>query len=103
MTDGDVVVPLVGVADVTRGFEEVQVIGAAVVGEPEVPYPRVRQSQHCVPFVGAASRQPSWRRRSAAASGTTSLANAPIPDSDPARYFSLPGARLMVNSSRCNA
>src|SRR5262249_13420772 len=42
-------------------------------------------------------------RRPAAASGAMSLANAPMPDSDPARYFSLPGARLTVNSSRCRA
>ena len=48
-------------------------------------------------------RQPSWRRRSAAASGAMSLAKAPMPDSDPARYFSLPGARMTVNSSRCRA
>ena len=43
---------------------------------------------------------PSRRRRSAAVSGAMSLAKAPIPDSDPARYFSLPGARRMVKSSR---
>lgn len=41
LADGDVVVPLVRVADVTRGLEEVQVIGATVVGEPEIPYPGV--------------------------------------------------------------
>ena len=33
----------------------------------------------------------------------TSLANAPMPDSEPARYFSLSGARLTVYSSRCSA
>src|SRR5450631_377086 len=37
----------------------------------------------------------------ATSSGCTSLMNAPIADSDPARYFSLPGARRMENSSRC--
>jgi hypothetical protein len=47
--------------------------------------------------------QPSCRSRAAAASGRMSLAKAPMPDSDPARYFSFPGARLMVNSSRCSA
>jgi hypothetical protein len=33
----------------------------------------------------------------------TSVANAPMPDSEPTRYFSLSGARLMVNSSKCSA
>ena len=39
----------------------------------------------------------------AARSGSMSLAKAPMPDSEPARYFSLPGARRIVNSSRCRA
>src|SRR5690606_13292572 len=43
------------------------------------------------------------RSRPAAASGRTSLTKAPIPDSDPARYLSLPGLRRMVNSSRWSA
>ena len=47
--------------------------------------------------------QRSWRSRSAAASGSTSVLAVPIADSAPARYFSLPGARITVNSSRCNA
>ena len=45
----------------------------------------------------------SSRSVAAAVSGRMSLANAPMPDSEPARYFSLPGARRIVNSSRCSA
>jgi hypothetical protein len=37
----------------------------------------------------------------AASSGRTSLMNTPIADSDPARYFSLPGARRTLNSCKC--
>lgn len=43
------------------------------------------------------------RRRCAAASGDTSLTNASMPDSTPARNFSLPTVRRIVNSSRCSA
>ena len=42
------------------------------------------------------------RSCSATSSGFVSVMNAPIPDSEPARYFSLPGARRNENSCRCN-
>src|SRR5215469_9408515 len=45
----------------------------------------------------------SPRSTAAAASGAMSLMNEPMPDSVPARYFSLPGPRRMVNNSRCSA
>ena len=38
------------------------------------------------------------RRRAATASGTVSFTQAPMADSDPARYLSLPGARKIENS-----
>src|SRR5262249_18449145 len=43
------------------------------------------------------------RSRSAARSGGTSLMNTLMPDSEPARNFSLPDVRRMVTSSRCSA
>src|SRR4051812_636005 len=42
------------------------------------------------------------RNRAAAVSGLMSFTNAPIADSEPARYFSLPTARRMVKTSRCS-
>jgi DNA-binding CsgD family transcriptional regulator/predicted DNA-binding transcriptional regulator len=56
-----------------------------------------------LPAAPAAGAQARSRRRWAAVSGEMSLAKAPMPDSEPARYLSLPDARLIVNSSRCRA
>jgi hypothetical protein len=46
---------------------------------------------------------PRSRSRDAATSGTMSLVKASMPDSVPASAFSFPGARLIVNSSKCSA
>src|SRR6478672_3197271 len=42
------------------------------------------------------------RRRSATRSGGTSLTQPPTPDSEPARYFSLPGERSTDMTCRCS-
>ena len=42
------------------------------------------------------------RSCSATSSGLVSVMNAPMPDSEPARYLSLPGARRSENSCRCS-
>src|SRR5690606_14860558 len=42
------------------------------------------------------------RRRSATFSGVVSEIHAAMPDSDPARYLSLPGARRIEKSCRCS-
>ena len=50
----------------------------------------------------ASVHEPAARSRSAICSGVTSLIQAAIPDSDPARNLSLPGARRRENSCRCS-
>jgi hypothetical protein len=50
MTDGDVEMPQLGIAETTGGLEKEHMVGAPVIGEPEIPYPRVWQSQHGAPF-----------------------------------------------------
>ena len=67
------------------GEELAGAAGAVVVG------PGLLQAGHSI----------TSRRRSAMFSGVVSEIHAPIPDSDPARYLSLPGARSTENSCRC--
>ena len=50
MTDGDVEMPQLRIAEMTGGLEKEHVVGAPVIGEPEIPYPRIWQSQHGAPF-----------------------------------------------------
>ena len=51
---------------------------------------------------GARRHEPAARSRSAICSGVASLIHAPMPDSDPARNFSFPGALRSENSCRCS-
>ena len=50
VTDGDVEMPQLRVAQTAWRLEKEHVIGTPVIGEPEIPYPRVGQSQHGTPF-----------------------------------------------------
>lgn len=50
VADGDIEMPQLGIAERARGLEKEHMIGAAVIGEPEIPDPRVSQSQHGAPF-----------------------------------------------------
>ncbi len=50
MTDGDIEMPQLRIAETTGGLEKEHMVGAPVIGEPEIPYPRVWQSQHGAPF-----------------------------------------------------
>ena len=51
---------------------------------------------------GGGHGAPASRSRAAIRSGIASLIHAPAPDSEPARYLSLPGARRSENSCRCS-
>ena len=69
---------------------------AAATTLPTYPAPPVTRY---LPLIELATS----RSRSAAASGGTSLMNTLMPDSEPARNFSLPEVRRMVKSSRWSA
>jgi hypothetical protein len=51
MADGDIAMPQFGISERARGLEKEHMKGAAVIGEPEIPDPRVSQSQHGAPFL----------------------------------------------------
>src|SRR5690606_33951821 len=79
--------------DVVPGVEQL-----AGDDRPDVAGAAGEQQFHEVTSVAGRARS---RRRAATSSGRTSVTNAPIADSDPARYFSLFGARLIENNRRC--
>ena len=79
--------------------------GQVVEDHHLVPVGEQSPADHAADVPGAAGDQKLHVRTSrsirAACSGGMSLTKNPIADSEPARYFSLPGARRMLVTCRC--
>ena len=75
-------------------MEQGRAVGSTLIGQP---FDDARY------FWGRLSATAPSPYNAAASSGRMSFVNAPITDSEPARYLSLPGARRVVNTSSRNA
>src|SRR3954471_18052493 len=92
------------------GRHRIRVSGGAVVEDDHfIAFSEQLPGDDGTDVAGAADHQRlhratvvTSRNRAAAVSGLMSFTNAPIADSEPARYFSLPTARRMVKTSRCS-
>ncbi len=103
---GDVAVPPVRFAHLARGFEEVHVIGMAVIGESEVPRPTICQSQHCGPFAesrAVVTRRAAGRSSLAVPGGTASDAGRPPPGTGGATRSGAAGSASPTGPSRSAA